>query len=59
MFTHSLPHVLQLAQKISVLYSSTVPGYGRHIADMLCQADFTARMFPGELNCKAQSLHVF
>ena len=38
---------MQLAQEVSVLYSSTVPGYSRHIADMLRQAEFTNINFPG------------
>ncbi|KAL0053517.1 hypothetical protein WJX82_006942 [Trebouxia sp. C0006] len=37
----------QLAQEVSVLYSSTVPGYSRHIADMLRQAEFTNINFLG------------
>lgn len=39
---------MQLAQEVSVLYSSTVPGYSRHVADMLFQAQFTNINFPGE-----------
>ncbi len=37
---------MQLAQQVSVLYNSTVPGYSRRIADMLCQAEFTNINFP-------------
>lgn len=37
----------QLAQEVSVLYSTTVPGYSSHNFDMLRQAVFTNINFPG------------
>ena len=39
---------MQLAQEVSVLYSTTVPGYSSHNFDMLRQAVFTNINFPGE-----------
>ncbi|DBA91660.1 TPA: hypothetical protein ACH3X1_003263 [Trebouxia sp. C0004] len=37
----------QLAKEVSVLHSSTVPGYTPHIGDMLLQAEFNNMNFPG------------
>ena len=41
-------YAMQLAQEVSMLYSSTVPGYSRHIGDMLHEVEFTNIKFPGE-----------
>ncbi len=42
------PHAMQLAQEVSVLYCSMIPGYSCHIGNMLLQAEFTDINFPGE-----------
>ena len=39
---------MQLAKDMSVLHSSTMPGYTPHIGDMLLEAEFTNMNFPGE-----------
>ena len=39
---------MQLVKEVSVLHSSTVPGYTPHIGDMLLEAEFTKLNFPGE-----------
>ncbi len=43
-----MPSAMQLAQEVSVLYCSMIPGYSCHIGNMLLQAEFTDINFPGD-----------
>lgn len=47
---------MQLAQEVSVLYSSTVPGYSRHVADIFSKLSSLTSTF--QVNSKTQVLLV-